>query len=215
MAGTCTCMPRSWSSARLACIEEAEASAGASATGGIWREDTLLLVVGRGSSDPDANADVGKVSRILAEGMGFGWSAVSFIGVTTPLLPDALERCQRMGFSRIVVFSFFLFTGILEKRIQQMTRDFAAQQHQVEVLYAGYLQAHPLLFEVFAERAEEVLDGSPNMNCELCKYRVSLPGFAEAVGQPQMGHHHHVRARYPARIMDRTFILRISRRSDT
>ena len=45
----------------------------------------------------------------------------------------------------------------------------------------------------FAERAEEAVHGSPNMNCELCKYRVRLPGFEQAVGQPQVGHHHHVR----------------------
>src|SRR5262245_50234220 len=55
------------------------------------RSDTLLLVVGRGSSDPDANADVQKVARILWEGMGFGWAAACYIGVTTPLLPEALE----------------------------------------------------------------------------------------------------------------------------
>ena len=60
--------------------------------------------------------------------------------------------------------------------------------------YAGpYLNVHPLLLEVFAERAHEAVHGLPHMNCELCKYRVQLPGFAEAVGQPQTGHHHHVR----------------------
>ena len=35
--------------------------------------DTLLVVVGRGSSDPDANSNVAKVTRMLVEGIGFGW----------------------------------------------------------------------------------------------------------------------------------------------
>lgn len=169
-------------------IEEAEAKAPPGD-----RQNTLLLVVGRGSSDPDANADVVKVARMLAEGMGLGWAAACFIGVTTPLLPEALERCRRMGFGRIVVFSFFLFTGVLEKRILQTVEEFAAEHRQTDFLYAGYLRGHQLLFEVFAERAEEALHGQPNMNCELCKYRVQLPGFEQAVGQPQVGHHHHVR----------------------
>jgi sirohydrochlorin cobaltochelatase len=91
------------------------------------------------------------------------------------------------------VFSFFLFTGVLEKKIRQGTLDYAAQHPGTEVLYAGYLNVHPLLFEVFQERAAEALEGSPNMNCALCKYRVHLPGFESAVGQPQHGHHHHVR----------------------
>jgi sirohydrochlorin cobaltochelatase len=150
-------------------------------------------VVGRGSSDPDANGDVQKLARILGEGMGFGWAAACYIGVTTPLLPEALERCRRMGFGRIVVLPFFLFTGILEKRIRQISYAFGEEQPGVEVLCASYLNVHPLLFDVFRERAEEALHGSPNMNCELCKYRVQLPGFAAAVGQPQAGHHHHVR----------------------
>jgi sirohydrochlorin cobaltochelatase len=169
-------------------LEEAEQAARS-----IPRDDTLLLVVGRGSSDPDANADVQKLSRMLWEGMGFGWAAAAFIGVTTPLLPEALERCQRMGYARIIVFPFFLFTGILEKRIRRLTAEFAAQHPDTDFLCAGYLNDHPLLFDAFAERAEEAIHGSPNMNCGLCKYRVHLPGFEAAVGQPQVGHHHHVR----------------------
>jgi sirohydrochlorin cobaltochelatase len=170
-------------------IEDAEARAPRR----IDRKDTLLLVVGRGSSDPDANADVQKLSRLLWEGMGFGWGAACFIGVTTPLLPDALECCQRMGFARTIVFPFFLFTGILEKRIRRQTAEFAATHPQSDFICADYLNDHPLLFDAFAERAEEAVHGSPNMNCELCKYRVQLPGFEAAVGQPQAGHHHHVR----------------------
>ena len=157
------------------------------------RHDTLLLVVGRGSSDPDANADVQKLTRLLWEGLGFGWAAACYIGVTTPLLPEALTRCHRMGFGRILVLPLFLFTGVLEKRIRRLTAEFAAQHPDTEFLCTDYLNAHPLLVELFEERAEEAIHGSPNMNCELCKYRVQLPGFEAALGQPQYGHHHHVR----------------------
>jgi sirohydrochlorin cobaltochelatase len=161
--------------------------------GAVARKDTLLLVVSRGSSDPDANADICKLARILGEGMGYGWSATCYIGVTTPLLAEALERCRRLGYARVLVFPFFLFTGMLEKRIRQQTREFARRYPETEFLCAGYLDVHPLLFSAFVERAEEAVHGSPNMNCELCKYRVRLPGFEQAVGQPQAGHHHHVR----------------------
>jgi sirohydrochlorin cobaltochelatase len=168
--------------------------AAAEATAAPWdRRDTLLLVVGRGSSDPDANADVQKLTRLLWEGLGFGWAAACYIGVTTPLLPEALRRCHRMGFGRIIVLPLFLFTGVLEKRIRRLTAEFAAQHPDTEFLCTDYLNAHPLLVEIFEERAEEAVHGSPNMNCELCKYRVQLPGFEAALGQPQYGHHHHVR----------------------
>lgn len=169
-------------------IEEAEALAGP-----IDRADTLLLVVGRGSSDPDANADVQKLTRILWECLGLGWAATAFSGVTAPQVPGALRLCQRMGFRRIIVFPFFLFTGILEKRIRNDTEQFALAHPETELLSAGCLDSHPLLLETLLERFEEAVYGSPNMNCELCKYRVQLPGFEQDVGQPQFGHHHHVR----------------------
>lgn len=159
----------------------------------VERKDTQLLVVGRGSSDPDANADIAKLARLLWEGMGFGWASTCYIGVTTPLLPEALERCRRLGFVRTLVFPFFLFTGVLEKRIRHLTGEFGRQHADAEYLCADYLNIHSLLLDVFAERAEEAVHGSPNMNCELCKYRVQIPGFEQAVGQPQVGHHHHVR----------------------
>ncbi len=177
-------------------LEEAEGQATASRERErpeIARKDTVLLVVGRGSSDPDANSDITKLARVLAEGMGYGWSAACYSGVTTPLVPEALDRCRRLGFARILVFPFFLFTGILEKRIRQQTLEFAQMHPETEFLCAGYLDAHPLLVEAFLERADETVHGSPNMNCELCKYRVRLPGYEQALGQPQVGHHHHVR----------------------
>ena len=36
----------------------------------VSRQDTLLMVVGRGTNDPDANSNVTKVARMLWEGMG-------------------------------------------------------------------------------------------------------------------------------------------------
>jgi sirohydrochlorin cobaltochelatase len=38
------------------------------------KHETLLVVVGRGASDPDANSNVSKVTRLLWEGFGFGWA---------------------------------------------------------------------------------------------------------------------------------------------
>ena len=79
--------------------------------------DTLLLLVGRGSSDPDANANIAKVARFLQEGYPTAWAGVAFSGVAQPPLPEALSVAERTGFKRIVVQPYFLFTGVLLKRI--------------------------------------------------------------------------------------------------
>src|SRR3546814_5813276 len=111
--------------AAAARIEEALATVG----GGVSRHDTLLMVVGRGASDPDANSNVAKVMRLLWEGFGFGWGETCYSGVTFPLVEPGLEHAARLGYKRIVVFPYFLFTGILVQRIYDHT-DIVAQRHR-------------------------------------------------------------------------------------
>jgi sirohydrochlorin cobaltochelatase len=159
--------------------------------------DTLLLVVGRGSSDPDANSNIAKVAHFLKEGYPAAWAAHAYSGVARPLLPDALPLCERLGFRRIVVQPYFLFTGVLLKRIYAQVEERRWARADIDYVATPHLQSHPLLLEAFAERAEEALVGAGHMNCSLCRYRVSLPGHEEEVGEPQQPHHHHVQGLHP------------------
>ena len=156
------------------------------------RAQTLLAVVGRGTSDPDANGNVAKVARMLWEGMGFGWAEVGYSGVAQPRVNALLERAARLGFRRIVVFPYFLFTGVLVRRIYAQTDEVAARHPAIEFVKAGYLSDHPLVLDTFLERIQRIRAGDVNMNCLLCKYRERIVGYEAAVGAPQQGHHHHV-----------------------
>lgn len=156
------------------------------------RQQTLLMFVGRGASDPDANANVHKCMRMVLEGMGFGWGEVSYSGVTFPGVKVGLEHATKLGFKRIVVFPYFLFTGVLVRRIYAHA-DLVAEQHpDIEFIKAPYLADHPLVLDAFADRVQEMLTGDNNMNCKLCKYRDKILGFEDEVGLPQESHHHHV-----------------------
>jgi len=158
----------------------------------IDRHDTLLMVVGRGASDPDANSNVAKIMRMLWEGHGYGWGEVAYSGVTFPLVPPALERAVKLGFRRIIVFPYFLFTGVLVKRIYAAADEAAEMFPDVEILKAPYLNDHDLVVETFTDRIGEILEGQNLMNCAMCKYREQVLGFEAEVGQPQESHHHHV-----------------------
>ncbi len=159
---------------------------------GVSKHDTLLMVVGRGASDPDANSNVSKVMRMLWEGLGFGWGEVCYSGVTFPLVEPGLEQAAKLGYKRIIVFPYFLFTGILVQRIYELTDRVAARHPGIEFIKAGYLNDHPLVLDSFADRVQEILDGVNNMNCQLCKYREQFLGFEDQVGEVQESHHHHV-----------------------
>ena len=155
---------------------------------------TLLLLVGRGTTDPDANANIARVSRFLWEAYGVGWAAVAYSGLAKPSVDEALAVCGRLGFDRIVVQPYFLFDGVLLKRIGEAAARHAERDPAVEIVVAEHLRMHPLLLRAFEDRAHEAIHGLPHMNCDLCKYRVRLDGREGDLGLPQQGHHHHVRA---------------------
>ena len=163
-----------------------------SASDAVPLSETLLVVVGRGSSDPDANSNVAKVTRMLVEGFGFGWGETVYSGVTFPLVEPGLRHLVRLGFRRVVVAPYFLFSGVLVSRIRQHTERVAEDHPDVEFLSAGYLGDHPKVVDTFRERVEEVIRGDTAMNCSLCKYRAQVLGFEQDVGRAQESHHHHV-----------------------
>ncbi len=173
-------------------IEQAEEELKTKIGSGYQRKDTLLVVVGRGASDADANSNICKITRFLEEGMGFGWATTCYSGVTTPLVPDCLARAHGLGFKQVIVFPYFLFTGRLVKKIYAWTDEYAQAHPDVTVVKAPYLNDHPKVIDTFAEKLEEIEAGNPNMNCQLCQYRVQIVGAEHKVGRPQESHHHHV-----------------------
>src|SRR4051794_29853410 len=152
---------------------------------------TLLLLVGRGTTDPDANANIARVARFLWESYGVGWACVAFAGLAMPDVDQALTVCRRFGFDRIVVQPYFLFDGILLKRVYATAARHAGSDSGVEIVATPHLRPHPLLLRAFEDRAHEAVHGTPHMNCDLCKYRVRLIGREADLGRPQVGHHHH------------------------
>lgn len=155
--------------------------------------ETLLMVVGRGASDPDANSNICKITRMLWEGFGFGWAETCYSGVTFPLVEPGLEHATKLGFKRIIVFPYFLFTGVLVRRIYDHADRVAARHDAIEFVKAPYLNDHPLVLDTFAERVRGLLGEEQNlMNCKLCKYREQILGFEAEQGLAQQSHHHHV-----------------------
>ncbi len=154
--------------------------------------ETMLVVVGRGSSDPDANSNVTKVTRMLTEAFGFGWGETLFSGVTFPLVEPGLRHLVKLGFRRIIVLPYFLFSGVLVSRIKNHTFRVADENPKVEFISAGYLGNHQFVVDTFIQRIEETFKGETDMNCGLCKYRDKILGFESEAGLVQASHHHHV-----------------------
>ncbi|MFL6058283.1 MAG: sirohydrochlorin chelatase [Rubrobacteraceae bacterium] len=163
------------------------------------KEGTAVLIVGRGSSDPDANSDLAKMARLFFEGRPYPLVETAFVSLAPPSVTEALERCRRLGAGRVAVFSYFLFTGVLEERIREQSWNFAEDNPEMEVRYAGYFGPDARVAALVMERYRESFEGDIRMNCDVCVHRVALPGFEEKVSAPatphyhpdEHGHHHH------------------------
>jgi uroporphyrin-III C-methyltransferase / precorrin-2 dehydrogenase / sirohydrochlorin ferrochelatase len=154
------------------------------------RSDTAVLLVGRGSTDPDANAEVCKIARLLAEGRGYGFVETAFVSLTVPDVPAGLARCRALGARRVVVAPYFLFDGVLPQRVLAESAVFGAAHPDLDIRVASYLGDSDELAELVIERYREALDGDIRMNCDTCAYRALLPGFEDKLGADQMPHHH-------------------------
>ncbi len=150
----------------------------------ISRQDTVLLFVGRGSSDPDANGDVAKLARIIWEGSGYQTVETCFIGITHPRLEEGFRRAYFYNPKRVIVLPYFLFTGVLMNKIFDIT----AQQEELHPDIAfnclPEMGVQPQLLEVIRQREIETQLGQVTMNCEMCKFRL-------AANTVEHSHHHH------------------------
>ena len=138
---------------------------------GYDRKQTLLLVVGEGSAEPEANALVTKFTRMLWEGMGFGWAETCYGEIARPSLGECLEQAPALGLQRLIVFPWILFNPPLMGKIQDTVTTYRQAYPAGEIVMASPLDNHPLLLESLRERLDQAEHGNGAMNCQVCRYR--------------------------------------------
>ncbi len=149
----------------------------------ISRADTVLLFVGRGSSDPDANGDVYKLARIIWEGSGYKTVETCFIGISHPRLVEGFRLAYLYQPKRIIVLPYFLFTGTLMEKIFAITAQQETEYPDLDFVCLPEMGIAPQLLQTVREREIEAQLGQVTMNCEMCKFRLAAVD--------EQGHHHH------------------------
>lgn len=153
-------------------------------------EPLPLLVVARGTSDPDANAEATRAARLVAEWHGSTLLHVGFTGMTWPSVPDALEQMAAITAGPFAVFFWFLCHGRLIERARRQIDAFSAASERT-VIDAGYLGPDPALVPPVLTRIDEAFNGVVVTNCDTCRFRLAFPGHEDEVGQPVgVGHSH-------------------------
>jgi (2Fe-2S) ferredoxin len=141
-----------------------------------------LIVVGRGSSDPDANGDFCKVARLLAEGRNFAWVLPGFMGITRPMFDETVELVARARPERIVVVPYLLFGGRLIGKLREQVAGFQSRYPWIRTELAPHLGCDDRIFRLIDERLREAIEGGRPLPCDTCQYRVPVSGVTENVG---------------------------------
>ncbi|MGX1854962.1 sirohydrochlorin chelatase [Streptomyces sp. NPDC055299] len=158
------------------------------------RARTTVLLVGRGTADAQANAEVVRAARLLWEGRGFAAVETAFLSRTGPDVPAGLDRCRPPARvpaaagtgsgGRIVVLPYFFFPGALLERLRMQTEGWAEAHPGTEVLGAGVLGTPTELTEVIMERYHATVAGDPLLSDATCGCRTAAPDAPETGGRP-------------------------------
>jgi sirohydrochlorin cobaltochelatase len=121
--------------------------------------ETAVILVGAGTSDPDANGDLCKAARLLWERYHAKFPLVetAWVSLTRPSVGEAIERCVRLGAQRIAIVPYFLNTGVLLKRIDARVAEARVTHPTIPIARGEHLGLHPRLLDLIERRAREGL----------------------------------------------------------
>lgn len=124
------------------------------------QKDAMVLLVGRGSSDPEVKNDFREIAKRLAYKGGFEHVDTCYLAATTPKLLDGLKQASESGYSQVFVLPYLLFTGILMNEIRtELKRWNKADQEFILVNYLGYRNA---LSNILQDRVNSLLNSKGN-----------------------------------------------------
>ncbi|MEO5352028.1 MAG: sirohydrochlorin chelatase [Magnetococcus sp. XQGC-1] len=135
-------------------------------------QNTGVLLLGRGSSDMSANAEVARMARWIFETTQHTLVEYAFTGITDPKLEGMVQRMVRLGMMQIVILPYYLFTGRLIKRITRQVERLRSQYPHVAFAQAGYLGINDTLITLLEQRLEKARaeGGESMMECDCCKF---------------------------------------------
>ena len=131
-----------------------------------------------------------KTTRLLWEGRDYPLAETAFVSLARPDVLEGLERCRLLGARQIVVARYFLFPGVLPDRVAEQAGEYAAAHPELDIRCADVLGDCDEIAALVYERYHEALAGDIRMNCDMCVYRIAMPGFEHRVGEPQHPHDH-------------------------
>ena len=147
---------------------------------------TGVIVLGRGSSDPQANGEMAKMARWLLEETDHELVDLAFTGITWPRLERVVQRQALLGMRQIVVLPYYLYTGVLMQRIGRQVEHLRRQYPLIRFTHTGHFGFEEEIFALLEQRVANLQAGVPgaSLPCDGCKFRQ----IAQHPGHPAHTH---------------------------
>lgn len=114
--------------------------------------DTLWLMVGRGSRDESALAEMRQFVDLRLRRTPVGQVRVAYLAMAEPTLSSALKEIAELRYQRVVVQPHLLFHGELLETVSAEVAQMAARWPQQQWLVAPHCGVADLLAEAILER---------------------------------------------------------------
>lgn len=124
------------------------------------KKDAMVLLVGRGSSDPEVKKDFHEIAQRLAHKGGFQHVDTCYLAATTPKLLDGLKQASESNYSQVFVLPYLLFTGILMNEIRTELKKW--NKAEQEFILANYLGYHDRLSNILQNQVNKLLNSQGN-----------------------------------------------------
>lgn len=153
---------------------------------------TGVVLLGRGSSDRQANGEMAKMARWLQEEGDHELVDLAFTGITWPRLERVVQRQALLGMTQIVVLPYYLFTGTLMQRIVRQVGHLRTQYPRIRFACGEHFGFEPEISGLLEQRVAELRTGLPAsaLPCDGC----SLRAIARDLGHGHTHQHTHAEA---------------------
>ncbi|MEH7119962.1 sirohydrochlorin chelatase [Neobacillus vireti] len=112
-----------------------------------------VLIVGRGSSDPDTLADFALITEGIKKRLGITGVSVCYLAAAEPRLQEGLTAVMDNARGRVIVIPYLLFSGLLIAEVTAEIRKWSKQGQ--EIYHTGILSSHRVIEDIVMERAME------------------------------------------------------------
>ncbi|PFD43875.1 cobalamin biosynthesis protein CbiX [Bacillus cereus] len=119
------------------------------------KEEVTLLLVARGSSDPQTLQDIKWISSLFQKEKNIIKVEVCYLAAAEPKFDEKLKEIVEQKERNIVVLPYLLFTGLLMKHIEKEVRQYESE----EIKTSPYLGKNIAFRDMLIQKTEEILKG--------------------------------------------------------